>query len=222
MGLTSILKSIWNPLKLKFQRWKHQKTCVYTYQDLSVNVLPGVFSPRMYPSTEAFLDYINELDLDQKTVLELGCGSGIISMLAASKGALVTASDINPVALDELTVHARDERQNIIVVYSDLFENLHFHFDYILINPPFQSKAPGSIEERAVDAGEDFEYFENLFSQLKVRTLRETQILIALPEEAEQFAICRRAKLHHLKLKTIKIMTKGMSKTTIYRVMEGE
>lgn len=221
MGLKGIFKSLWSPLKLKFQRWKHQKTCIYSYQDLNVNVLPGVFSPIMYPSTEAFLDYVDELDLDQKTVLELGCGSGILSMLAARKGALVTASDINPKALDELTVHVRDENRNIIVVYSDLFENLHFHFDYILINPPYQSKAPTCIEERAIYAGEDFEYFENLFSQLKVRTLRETMILLALPEEAEQFAICRRAKLHHLKLKTMKIMTKGMNKTTIYRVVEG-
>ena len=143
-------------------------------------------------------------------------------MLAASKGALVTASDINPVALDELTVHARDENQNIIVVYSDLFENLHFHFDYILINPPYQNKRPQSIEDKSTFAGEDFEYFENLFSQLKVRTLRETAVLIVLPEEAELFSICRRAKLNHLKLKTLKIITQGLNKSIVYRVVEGE
>jgi release factor glutamine methyltransferase len=222
MALKGILKSIIAPLKLKFQKWKHLKSQVFAYKDLEVNILPGVFSPLMYSSTKAFLDFIDVLDLDQKTVLELGCGSGIISMLAADKGALVTASDINPIALDELTVHSRDENKNIIVVYSDLFENLHFHFDYILINPPFQNKKPLSVEDKSVCAGQNFEYFECLFSQLKVRTLRETEVLLILPEEVEIFSICRRAKLNHLKLKTVKILTKGLDKFVVYRVVEGD
>ena len=220
MNFKNIIKAITSPFVDKYQAWVHQKLVVYSYNEQEVNVLPGVFSPKIHTTTPAFLDYIETLDLNQKTVLELGCGSGIISVIAANKGGIVTSSDINETALNELTVHVRDESLNIIVVYSDLFENLHFHFDYILINPPALPRAPKSIIDMANNAGEDFEYFDRLFSQLKVRTLRESVVLISLPERAELFSICRRAKLHHLKLQTVKVMHKGLDRVVIYRVVE--
>ncbi len=220
MNFKNIIKAITNPFVSKYQAWVHQSLVIYSYNGNEVNVLPGVFSPKIHSTTPAFLNYIETLDLNQKTVLELGCGSGIISVIAASKGGIVTSSDINEVALKELTVHVRDENLNIIVVYSNLFENLHFHFDYILINPPTIPKAPKSISDTAIYAGVDFEYFDRLFSQLKIRTLRETVVLISLPEKAELFSICRRAKFHHLKLETTKVIHKGLDRVVVYRVVE--
>jgi release factor glutamine methyltransferase len=220
MNFKNIIKAITSPFVAKYQAWVHQKLVRYSYNGIEVNVLPGVFSPKIHSTTPAFLAYIETLDLNQKTILELGCGSGIISVVAATKGGIVTSSDVNDIALNELTVHARDENLNIIVVYSDLFENLHFHFDYIFINPPALPKAPISIVDMANRAGENFEYFERLFSQLKVRTLRESVVLISLPERAELFSICRRAKLHHLKLETVKVMHQGLDRVVIYRVIQ--
>jgi len=221
MFIKRIIKSIVSPIVTRYQSWKHAKPVSFSYKNCSVNVLPGVYSPKIHYSTSLFMDYLEAIDLTHQTVLELGCGSGIISVFAASKGAIVTSSDINNTALNELTVHVRDENLNIIVVYSDLFENLHFHFDYILINPPIRAENPDYVDDKANKAGQDSQYYDQLFSQLKVRTLRETQILMILPDEAELFAIMRRAKLNHLKLKTLKVLNKGLNRAVVYRVMDN-
>ncbi|MGB0805461.1 MAG: methyltransferase [Salibacteraceae bacterium] len=218
MNFKTIVKSVVKPFVDTYHSWLHRNPVEVAYKEVRVNVVPGVFSPKAYSSTTIFLDYLVELPLSGKTVLELGCGSGLISGYCASQGAIVTASDINDAALTELSAQARDNNWDIIPVYSNLFENLHFHFDYIFINPPYKPLASVTEEEMNVNAGVNFEYFDELFNQLKVRTLRDTKVLLFLPEEAELFSICRRSKQHHLKLKTQKVMHKGMNTGTVYRV----
>src|SRR5438128_7574333 len=64
--------------------------------DLSLVIAPTVFHPALYFSSEMLGSHIAELPLRGKTVLDLGCGSGIHSLIAASGGAIVTSIDINP------------------------------------------------------------------------------------------------------------------------------
>ena len=146
----------------------------------------------------------------------------LLSVYSESKGAIVTASDINEIALKEFTERVREDHLNIIVVYSDLFENLHFHFDYIFINPPILCKNPQTVIDQNNMAGENFEYFDRLFTQLKIRTLRDTEVLMVLPDEAELFAIDRRAKMHHLKLQTKKVLHSELHRGVVYRVVEHD
>jgi len=222
MNIQSIFKKITNPIVEGYQKWYHKKPRVFEYNGLSVNVLPGIFSPISNATTFALLNYINELDLTHKTVLELGCGTGIVSVLADEKGGIVTASDINEDALNELSIQTREENRMIISVYSDLLENLHFHFDYILINPPYKPESPMNVEDAATMCGADFKYFDRLFSQLRVRSISSTTVIMVLPEEAEIFAISRRAAKHHLKLKTLKVnMIKG-ERVVVYEVVVDE
>ncbi|MFK7748044.1 MAG: methyltransferase [Kordia sp.] len=139
----------------------------YTYEGITVQINEEVFPPKFTISTKILLEYIKPLHITGKNFLELGCGSGIISLFAASKGANVTASDINQVAIDVLKEASITNEISLNVVYSDLFENLSDqHFDYIIINPPYYPKAPQNDKERAWFCGEDFEYFEKLFAQL--------------------------------------------------------
>lgn len=222
MDLQLIFKKITEPIRAEYQKWYHKKPRIYSYKELEVHVLPGVFSPISNNSTLALLNYTNTLDLKHKTVLELGCGTGILSLLADEKGALVTASDINETALNELSIKNREENRGIITVYSDLLENLHFHFDYMLINPPYQPKKPQNIEDVATWCGLDFDYFNCLFSQLHVRSISTTTVIMVLPEEAELFAISRRAAKYHLKLKTLKVSIIKGERVVVYEVVEGE
>ena len=222
MNIKNVLRSVFNPIISKYHDWIHKKPVVQNFEDVSVNVISGVYSPRIHKSTTIFLRYIKELNLNQKTILELGCGSGLIAAYCSVKGGIVTASDIDDTAVQELTIESRDNNWNIIAVYSDLFENLHFHFDYIFINPPIDCDVDASARGYGNFAGLNFEFFDRLFAQLKIRTLRDTEVIMYLPEEAEIFSICRRAKHHHLKLKTKKVLHEDGYTGTVYRVEAGD
>src|SRR5690606_6155378 len=104
--MRTVVKKIVEPLIQKLHKQWLKKPRRYVYKDISVWVEPGVFPPFLTLSTKILLDFIEPAGLENKTFLELGCGCGILSIVAAKKGALVTSSDINPIALDVLRKNA--------------------------------------------------------------------------------------------------------------------
>lgn len=153
---------------------------------MSVWVHRQVFSPYLTISTKLFVDYLQTLSLEKKRVLELGCGSGLMAVFAAKQGALVTATDINPVALKYLKKSAEKNGVAISILYSDLFEELKGQvFDFILINPPYYPKQPTNMRERAWFCGENFEYYQALFSQMPDFLSPQTTCLMILSEDCK-------------------------------------
>jgi len=158
----------------------------YTYEGITVQINEEVFPPKFTLSTKILLEHIKPLNITNKNFLELGCGSGIVSLFAASKGANVTASDINQVAINELKLAANTNEIPLNVVYSDLFDNLSEQtFDYIIINPPYYPKAPQNDKERAWFCGADFEYFKKLFAQLPQQLAPNTWMILSEDCEIE-------------------------------------
>ena len=204
------LIKIFDPiLKWFFQRY-YSKPRKYRYQNIEVIVYPEVFPPHFTISTKLLLDYINSIDLKGKKVLELGCGSGIISLLAASKGALVTASDINKTALEALEKASIKNALPVQIINSNLFDKLHEKlFDYIIINPPYYPKAPKNDKQHAWFCGENFEYFEKLFEQLP-SYIEHSEVLMILSEDCDLEKISTIAQQYDLKFKKVlekKVMT---------------
>ncbi len=166
--MKATVKRIISPILQKASAIYLRKRRKYSYNDLSVWVEPTVFPPFITISTKLLLDFVDTLELEDKNFLELGCGCGIISILAAKKGAQVTATDINEVALEALRKNALDNQAILTVLKSDLFEKLSENwFDVVVINPPYYPKKPKSMAEKAWFCGENFEYFERLFAQLR-------------------------------------------------------
>lgn len=207
--IRKLIKTFDPILKWFFQRY-YSKPRKYRYQNIEVIVYPEVFPPHFTISTKLLLDYINSIDLKGKKVLELGCGSGIISLLAASKGALVTASDINKTALEALEKASIKNALPVHVIYSNLFDKLHEkHFDYIIINPPYYPKAPKNDKQHAWFCGENFEYFEKLFEQLP-SYIEHSEVLMILSEDCDLEKISTIAQQYALKFKKVlekKVMT---------------
>ncbi len=215
--IRKFIKKITHPF-LKFGAQKFfSKPRLYSYNDIEVKVMPEVFPPHYTLSTKILLDYIQTLDLKHKTFLELGCGSGIISLLAASKGALVTASDINKIALNALEIASKKNDLTLKIVHSDLFDSIEEkHFNHIFINPPYYPKTPKNIKESAWFCGVNFEYFEKLFQQLTSRS--DNNIIMILSEDCNIEKIQQIASKNRLQLECILKKKVAAEKNFIFKI----
>jgi len=164
---------------LSKERW-------YSYSDLRLLISPQVFHPGFFFSTRLLLNYILKLDLKKRYFLELGAGSGLIAMSAAKKGAKVTATDINTVAIDYLQQNAERNGVSIAILKSDLFDAIPaVQFDIIAINPPYYKRNPQNELEHAWFCGEGGEYFVKLFSQIGNHIHATTNIIMVLCDDCD-------------------------------------
>lgn len=215
-----IFKRITTPFLKKGLDLYYRKPRKYEYDTIQVLVHPEVFPPHLTLSTKILLDFISEIDLKNKSFLELGCGSGIISLLASKKEAIVTASDINEIALDYLKTASEKNKLSVDCVYSNLFENITKKtFDYIIINPPYYPKKPTNIKEKAWFCGEDFEYFKNLFQQLPSYLSKENHTYMILSEDCEIVQISSIALKNNLQLNNVFEIKKMGELNTIFQII---
>ena len=100
-------------------------------------VIPkGVYSPR----EDTFLLAANIPS--GKRVLELGCGSGLVSLCASRKADTVLGIDINPLAIECARANAEKNKvMNCKFMESNLFSNVRGLFDVILFNAPYLPRA---------------------------------------------------------------------------------
>lgn len=92
----------------------------------------------VYPPSEDSLLLIRSLDVvPGETVLELGCGSGIVSLHCARSGAAVTAGDINPSAVRLTEKNAEKNNLDIVVLLTDVFGSVNGKFDTVVFNLPY-------------------------------------------------------------------------------------
>ncbi len=202
--MRSIIKKITHPfLKLGLGLY-YLKPRKYCYENICVKVHPDVFPPHLTFSTKILLDFISNLDLNTKKLLELGCGSGIISIYAAQKGALVTATDINLKALEFLHRNSIQNNVQLNILYSNLFDKIEdLNFDYIIINPPYYPKDPKNTKEQAWFCGENFDYFQSLFCQIKEKNI-QSKIYMILSQDCKIENILKIAREQQIFLNLIK------------------
>ncbi len=178
-----IFKKISYTLLLPISKWfasNERKTVV---EGISIIVKPGVFHPSLFFSTKYLLAWLHKQTLKNITLLELGAGSGLLSIFAATQNAIVTATDISENACNNTKENALKNNVTLSVYQSDLFTDIPWQqFDLILINPPYYPKNPITENEYAWFCGENFDYFQKLFFQMK-RFMKETSKAIMVLSE---------------------------------------
>lgn len=218
--LKKLKKKLYPVFKIGFDKYM-AKPRKFTYEDITVIISEDVFPPKFTISTQLLLDFIKPLNLSNEKFLELGCGSGIIALFAASKGANVVASDINNTAVELLKEASVANNIPLIVVHSDLFENLQeYNFDYIIINPPYYPKTPKNDKERAWFCGENFEYFRKLFQQLSSHLAINTWMILS--EDCDIAQIKSIALKHQLILESIFTRKVKQEKNYIFQIKKTE
>lgn len=149
------------------------------YGNMRLKVYTGVFHPGLFGSSRYMADWLQTQELKDKSVLEIGCGAGLISLAAAARGATVTAVDINEHAIRNTRENAAANGISLQVIQSDLFEGVpDTTFDLVLVNPPYYPAEPKDDYARAWYCGAAFEYFHRLFAQLHERKLDERCFLV--------------------------------------------
>ncbi|MFN0274521.1 MAG: methyltransferase [Chitinophagales bacterium] len=184
------------------------KTSFYKWNDITLRIPAGVFHPKYFFSTKYLLNYVLQLPIAGKTFLELGAGSGLISIAAAKNNAHVTATDISKRVIHALFENATSNNVQIHITESDLFDAIPFHvFDLIAINPPYYPKYPKNELENAWYCGENFEYFEKLFQQIGNYVDINSKTLMVLSEDCNLeriFLIARKYNFTFIEVHTKK------------------
>lgn len=198
-----------------------KKSRPYRFKNIKGVVHPGVFFPQFTISTKMLLQFLEEKDLAGKTFLELGCGTGLVSVLAAQRGARVTSSDINSAAIENATDNAERNSVKIETILSDLFTEIPTQiFDIIIINPPYYPKAPKSRAEEAWFCGVDFEYFEKLFPSLPSYFNAKSEVFMILSEDCDLDRIKTIAAKNKLEFLTVLEKKKWGEISFIYRIAQ--
>lgn len=160
---------------------------------LSLKIPPTVFHPKFYLTSRFFAEFIQGLDLQGKEVLEIGSGSGILSLVAARRGAQVTAVDINPRAVECTSRNARENglECSVRAIRSDLFAGLSggSTYDYILWSPPFYPKDPSDDAGFAWNAGAGYSAIRRFAESAGIHLRDGGKILFLLSSDTDRFTM---------------------------------
>jgi len=110
----------------------------------------------VYPVSEDSILLIESLKVKEgESVLDIGCGSGVVALHCAKNGCKVVAIDINPNAVKATKENARINNLTVKVAESDLFDNVNGKFDTIIFNLPYLPVEDSGVEAKAWAGGND-------------------------------------------------------------------
>jgi release factor glutamine methyltransferase len=211
----SLATIFYKPLLVKWL----SKERAYSYQGTRLKIHPQVFHPGFFFSTKLLLQNLAGLSLQDKKLLELGAGSGLISINASKAGAKVTATDINPIAIDYLRQNMQSNGVAFTLIFSDLFNMIPQQcFDIIAINPPYYFQAPANFAQHAWYCGKNGEYFHGLFKNLSNYIDQKTVILMVLCEGSNRSAIQSIGKEYGFGFECVQTAQNLIERNYIYQI----
>lgn len=105
--------------------------------NIVVEINPGMaFGTGLHETTSLCIKQLEEIDLTNKKVLDIGCGSGILSLVAAKLNAEeVFATDIDPLAIEATIENSKlNNIRNIDAVEGSLLDKVNKKYDVIIAN----------------------------------------------------------------------------------------
>jgi release factor glutamine methyltransferase len=124
----------------------------------------------------AVLGEVRETD----RVLDMGTGSGVNAILAASVARRVLAVDVNPIAVAAARANAAANgvADRIEARESDVFSAVDGEFDLIVFDPPYRWFAPRDLLE-AASTDENYRAMTTFFREARAHLSPEGRMLIA-------------------------------------------
>jgi release factor glutamine methyltransferase len=177
---------------LLFQRHRHNRVVLERVAGRPVLVLPQVMNPKLF-RTGAFLAQTLDARLipPGTIVLDMGTGSGVLAVTAATWARQVIAVDVNPAAVRcaRINVLLNQVEDRVEVRQGDLFAPVPGErFDVVLFNPPFFRGRPGRGFDTAWRSHDTVERFAH---QLHDHLVPGGQALVILSSDGETAAFLR-------------------------------
>ncbi len=150
-------------LKLLHRRTK--RAYVVELNGLQVQICPHVFNLLIGRTTKFFIRHMQIQPSSR--VLEIGTGTGAIAAAAAQAGGHVTATVINPYAVQcaRTTMKLNNLQNRVSVLSGDLFDPVQNRtFDVILFNPPYFASKASSWIAQAWSAGSQYKLIAKFLS----------------------------------------------------------
>lgn len=128
------------------------------------------------PREDSYLLLKHVKDYAKGRVLDMGCGSGILTWEATPLSEEVIGADIDPAAIK--FCNRRYGEPHLHFVLSDLFHNIYGEFDLIMFNPPYLPDDP-EVKDNALDGGpEGYEIIEQFLNEAKSHLKKDGVILL--------------------------------------------
>lgn len=187
--LQKILRKLLTPVLKPIFKIYLRSTKEYKSHPFSLTILKGVFHPGLFFSSNYLLSYLKQYNFKNKSIIEIGAGSGLISFHLAQYAKQVVALELSEVAIQGLNINLKKNShllpKNVFkIVKSNLFENLEkTKFDYIIVNPPYFPNKVKTEAELAWNCGENFEYFVAFFKQAKNFMSENSTIIMVLSDQ---------------------------------------
>ncbi|MBK5254819.1 MAG: class I SAM-dependent methyltransferase [Vicinamibacteria bacterium] len=166
-----------------------QGTDSCSLMDFELLVSPGVLHPAHFLSSRLLALHLTTLDLGNRTVADVGTGSGLLALVAARLGASVWATDINPASVDCARENAERNglADRVNVVNSDVLEGLPpgLRLDFVVSNPPFYPRDALNLRDRAFAAGAGYGFFERLAAALGARLAPGGSLIMVHSSDAD-------------------------------------
>lgn len=120
---------------------------------MAIRVFGGVYQTSADTELMAEAVQINPT----QTFLEIGCGTGVVSIVLGKKALSGVGVDINGLAIENSKFNARRHNiTNVSFFRSDVFNDVKGKFDVIVCNPPYSDHpAADNIEKMFWDSGNE-------------------------------------------------------------------
>lgn len=210
---------------------KSEKSFETTINGVNIKTDPEVFDPTVFFSSEWFSEKVSNLVKDDKILIEVGCGTGVVSITCAkdNETLVVHATDINEKAksLTKENAELNGVGDRIFVYSGDVLDSIPkgVKADSIFWAMPF-----GYLEPEDELAGRDNQVFDpgyrairKFFTEAKDYLSEEGRLLVGFSVDIGHFELLESiAKENGFSLKTL-VDTKGMEKESVsMEIYEGK
>lgn len=185
---------------------KHKEPYEIAVRGIKLIIYPNVFSPFYFSDSAWFAEVISEIVAKRK-LLEIGTGTGVVALFAALAGAEVTATDINPNAVENAKENFKRHGVKVFIFQGDMYAPISRYdkYDIIFWNHPF-NRGDNPKEEMLLRAGFDYHYesLEKYVAQARSYLSTNGKLLLGSGNFADSAEIEKIAARHEFSLEMLR------------------